>query len=508
MTIIYRCAVDGVEKLPIIHNGPFSINQMIGVKHQSWYIAINDNEVQLLSPYEAEKGETLFWKLALWGSLRDKRALNKITRLFPHKLMPFCMQRGWAFRRDIELRDASNSSQAEIEYVPSLKNSKLFHARTMTNSLVHFTVPDNVLRDLPDEMCFVRKRGGKSGLEVVAAPHITMSPGWRRYIVYSDDNFVPAAKHITISASANDAEQLKALSIFLHSSIVAYYLFFHAQEWGIFRHARWVSITEVANIPLPEMTPEQISRLAGLHSNLVSAELDMVKQVNALLASSETANFVEDAQKNLVTNFNDIHKTDKGLMLQVNRLMSEFLQNSQSRIDAEVQDAFAVAEDLSLLVQEFVSKRLLLDQPSAYDEVMRQPTKLELLEYSRELRDRLDSFLTNHKHHRVTVNYSNELVECVVEMTNSSKTIAIDEFSVRNSTLSNRKLLADLNRILRNSISQWVYIQRSLRLYDGPKVYLYKQPRTIDWTRAQAIDDAGDIIGQAIETSRGAREDN
>ena len=60
------------------------------------------------------------------------------------------------------------------------------------------------------------------------------------------------------------------------------------------------------------------------------------------------------------------------------------------------------------------------------------------------------------------------------------------------------EILSELSENLRQQVSQWVYVQRGLRLFDGPKIYLYKTPRLIDWTRTQALIDANDIIGEAL----------
>jgi hypothetical protein len=55
-------------------------------------------------------------------------------------------------------------------------------------------------------------------------------------------------------------------------------------------------------------------------------------------------------------------------------------------------------------------------------------------------------------------------------------------------------MLRSLREQLGERFSQWVYLDRSLRVFEGDAVQIYKAPRLIDWTRTQALNDADDII--------------
>ncbi len=83
-------------------------------------------------------------------------------------------------------------------------------------------------------------------------------------------------------------------------------------------------------------------------------------------------------------------------------------------------------------------------------------------------------------------------------MTNSHTPVVVDTTSVKQGDLTPSLVLSELNESLREQISQWAYVQRSLRLFDGPRIHLYKLPRLIDWTRTQAMNDAGDIIEEVL----------
>ena len=86
--------------------------------------------------------------------------------------------------------------------------------------------------------------------------------------------------------------------------------------------------------------------------------------------------------------------------------------------------------------------------------------------------------------------------------------IPITEESIKDGNLTVAKLLAKLSDSLREQVSQWVYVQRGLRLFDGSRIYIYKSPRLIDWIRTQALIDAGDIIGEAVSTGMSSYDIN
>ena len=69
-TIVYRPLNNTEEeKPPIVHYAPLSIDQVTNSRESPWAITISEQEIQTIDPYDAETGETLLWKLALWGSL-------------------------------------------------------------------------------------------------------------------------------------------------------------------------------------------------------------------------------------------------------------------------------------------------------------------------------------------------------------------------------------------------------------------------------------------------------
>jgi hypothetical protein len=74
------------ERSPIIHFGPLAANQVIfspkGNAKSAWLLTVYQDEIQTVDAEEAMKGDALTWKVALWGSYRDARALMRLQRRF------------------------------------------------------------------------------------------------------------------------------------------------------------------------------------------------------------------------------------------------------------------------------------------------------------------------------------------------------------------------------------------------------------------------------------------
>jgi hypothetical protein len=184
------------------------------------------------------------------------------------------------------------------------------------------------------------------------------------------------------------------------------------------------------------------------------------------------------------------------------------MQNQfQQHIDATIFEVFAVPSDIQTIFKEFVQYRLLLDEGAkAFDQLASLPTPEHLMAYAQELRDSLDEFVMGEAHHHVSITWTNELIECVVEITEQQAPIPVTNSNVIEGDITIASLLQEIRESIGQQFSQWSYIQRGLRLFDGPKIYLYKMARLIDWTRTQAMVDASDSIEQLVGAGIAADE--
>ena len=417
-----------------------------------WTITINENEISIIPASEAAKGETSTWKLALWGTHRDKRAIERLKRLFPTTLEQFCEKQGWGNQLP---RQGAEFCQDATKPNAQIKNKKRFDTQAFSGmrNNYRFSMPEHILQPVTED-AFIR-RGADTLYITTPAPHVIVSKGWD-FFIYSDEDFIIPPQQMGISAPKESSDALRALTVYLGSSLVRYYLFFQVPEWGIFRRRESVVVTEVRKVPTPNFTAGQI---AAFHHELVQQEKQALSQV-----------FVDT-------------------LLQA---------KMQIALDNMIFETFNIPTDIVTLVKDFVTVRLALDEgQAAMGRVTRYPNSDDLIGYANELAKSLNSFVMGSAHHDVTINKSKELIECVIEIKDDGSRRS-SSITVNDSDLLTDKLLKEIRDSAGYQFSQWVYVQRGIRLFDGSRIFIYKQPRLMNWTRTQALNDASDVISQAI----------
>ena len=453
VTMIYHQALAEQEKLPIEHYGPFAINQITKSHGKLWTITINEHEYQAVSPYEAEYGDIATWKFALWGTYRDKRAIARLRKFFPQTLGQFCReQHTWHLHEGSQLRNGMKGGNEKLTYLPELVGKKRLDTTRLNNSGYLFSIPGYTLEDIPQEECYVRDQGGYKGLLVSEPPHIIMNDAWK-YSIYSDTYFIIKPRQIGLSAPFDDADHLRALSVFLSSGFVKYYLFFQAPRWGIERDV--ITLNTVRSIPIPVLTLEQVEQLAELQKKLVSIELE------------------------------------------------QGAKYAQAYLDEQVIRILQVPENITTLVTEFLQLRSKLvggGTREAVQKAQQRPDQEALQAYAQQLTNDLDGFLDSDKtHHRVTVERSPDLFCCTVEFVRSDHafTPVVKEASSQNGHIFTR-----ISHELKEKFSQWVYVKRGLKIFGPSSVSLYKVPQLINWTRTQAMNDADDMIAEILSVAK------
>ena len=494
--LIFRPTKKGREKSDIIHYSPFEINRPIKSKNKDkpWVITVNKNEINWVSPNEIETGEALPWKLALWGSYLDKRIIERIKYAFPMTLSTFCEKKKFNFSEGPQIGKKKDGYYYEEE----LKDKKRFEIILMEQSPLKFSITSGFLKLIPESECYIRKRGGKAGLKLTKAPHIILSSSWMSFIIYSDMDFFIPPRQIGISAPEKTDENrhyLKALSVYLQSGLVAYILFFQAPEWGIFRQAKRITIHDVRNVPIPDFTPEQIRSLAYLHEEIVDAENREISRMVSSLENDPSL-FPVQSTKHVKSSFENLSASErKSLEPEIDRIRKDL----QFRIDKQVYEILNIPPDIRRVIDDFIEYRLPLDTPSKQSGLIKMPTDCQLENYARILKETIDDFLMGISFVNVKIIRSKELIECIIEVIEGKEKIpGSHHISVEQGNNTMALLMEELSGNLREQVSQWVYIRRGLRLFDGPRIHIYKTPRVIDWTATHALIDAGDIIGELI----------
>jgi hypothetical protein len=456
-TIIYHKALSNFDKPEIMHYGPFVANQVANrpwqhrKKNPTWSIIINSNEIQTVNSQEAESGNAATWKLALWGNYRDQKAIRKIKRLFKSNLFDLTQAYRWSLEVGIQLKDIrvlGESRNNEVEFAPDLENENYFDVNAMNRSKHKFSIPEGVLKTIPNQKLFIRKRGGKVGLNIIKSPHIILTS---KYAIYSEYEFIIPDPHIGISANQKNENYLRALSVFLNSSIIKYYLFFQSPSWGIDRNR--IYLKDVKNIPVCDFSLDQISSLSDLQKSLAEAE-------------------------------------------ESGKVSPDQLQNY---LDKEIGQILNLPKSLTILVSDFTQVRLTLNKGKAVIPATKQPQKKDLLDYGSCLRNALDEFTKgSNLRHRVSLTYSKQLIVCSVEFVPS---VVSFDVTVQEAQGQSSKLFAYIREKTKQRFSQWVYVQRSLRIFEYSKVYIFKSPRLIDWTRTEALNDSDDLIAEILSAN-------
>jgi len=453
ITLIYHQALAEQEKRPIEHYGPFAINQITKSSSKLWTITINEHEYQTVSPYEAALGDIAIWKFALWGTHRDKRTIARLRKYFPQTLGQLCKeQHSWYLHQGSDLRNGMLEHNEKLEFLSYLVGKKRLDTDALNKSGYLFSIPDYTLEDLPQEECFLRVQGGYKGLLVSEPPHIVMNASWK-YVIYSDEYFLVKPRQIGLSVPKEDADYLRALSVFLSSNIVRYYLFFQTPSFGIERDR--ITLHDVKSIPVPVLTSRQIVELSEVQKQLTQIEIEQGSE------------------------------------------------NAQAYLDEQIIRILHVPESITTLVTEFLELRLKLvggGTREAIQKAQQHPDQKVLQDYAQQLTSDLDGFLDSGKtHHRVVVERSPDLICCTVEFVSSEHAFTP---VVKESSSHNGHMFSRLQQALKNEFSQWVYVQRVLKMFEPSSVSLYKVPQLINWTRTQAMNDADEVIAEILSTAR------
>lgn len=449
-TLVYRIASEGIRKPPIVHYGPFAINQVptLAMGHKgrrAWVLTVYENEIQMIDHIDAEKGESETWKFALWGTYRDRKAIARLNTLFPSTLGKIVKENGWHLCVGLQLR--TKGAEDGVEYEPQLEHMKQLNAERMMKSACRLMIPPEFLEEIPEKLRYVRE-GRRHAFQIAKGPHLFLTI---KFAAYSDIDFVLRDRRIGLAVPEWHADHLRALSLMLNSSVIRYSLFFNSSAWGVF--VSQIDVGEAKAIPLPSLTASQISMLALRHRQMADTERGCG---NALLRDGNSA--------------------------------------QQAAIDEVVERVFEIPEDIGALAREFMRVRYEFNQGKVPSWAVAPPNTRDLWQYASKLAAELDRFAG--RPHLVRIDCARDFILCEVRMADRKCDPIVVELDDD---------MSDSHQKLWNELvcerSQWVYVQRSLRFFTGDKVCLMKARRLIDWTDTQAVLDSDDIISEVLAGS-------
>lgn len=439
---------------PLVANQEANKPPRPGVRRTIWTITLNRSEIRVLPRASVETGSPRPWKLAMWGSPRDRRLLEVLER----RHEPFGELEASGRIRMSEGPQLREARAAGVERLPDLPGRRTIDTGLLKEVGRIHVFPPAALAEVPRDLTHVRIGRGETTLAVCAAPHVIVHGG-RNWAVFSNDFLIVPPRQIGIAGDSGDEDLLRAIALFLSSDFAIYHQFFDSPQEGV-RNGR-ATLASLRRVPVPfgRMDASDLRVWGALHRRIV-AHADAVN--SALLrtpAHVEAASVLEREMNDLV-----FHALGLGL-------------------------------DERWLVDDLVHVRRQLSDGRVRRGAVRAPSDDELEAYADTLRVELDCFLDRALAQEHCVSYATEAGSGMIEV----RLVARGRGGVyRVDTPGLSEALRRLRRRLEGEHPQWLYFDRNLFLYDSEAWFICKPMQRFWWTRSQALSDADQLIAETL----------
>lgn len=426
----------------------------------TWNIVVNDAEIRDVPNSAATVGGGLTWKLAMWGSERDARLLERVQQNYQLGLELFCAKNKLLVGEGSQLRECSREAADLLEARPELIGRvKVDFSRLRKLGRI-FAFPPDALSRIRKEQAHVRKRGGFTGLALSEPPHLLLDAS-RRFAVFSEEYIAVPPRQVGIAGPGGTENLLRALGVYLSSDFCTYHQFLVSPKWGVDQNLADLDTLKQLPVPLGQLPSAQIKDWSDLYKEL--AALSSKRFTAVLWPHTDEDRF-------------------SALLAEINSRVFKLL---------------GLRTTERWMVEDLVHLNMGLKQGTVTHEAMRRPTEDEVGLYLATLRDCLDGFLTASRgfRHRIEAVSGTESALFSVSLQRSTtpvpvKTLAADQTEARN--------LLTLRNQLRQKHSQWLYFDRALKIYDQGTLYQFKPLQRLHWTRRQAVLDADEIIAETL----------
>jgi len=452
----------------IVTFAPFAVHQLSRYEvdsrqgKQLWSIIVNADEIREVSLIDAASGNSMPWKLAMWGSVRDKYLLKTLEKRFP-SLFEFRKKHELDIHPGLELDD--RKTNRPVEPLPAVIGKNRLDMDRLRECGRIFSFPEDALNTVKASEAYVRKGRGAIPLKICYPPHIIVDQA-RRFAVFSTEFIVVPPRQIGIAGSPSNVSLLKALALYLSSDIALYHQFLSSAFWGIERDISHKNDLEKLPIPLDDLSSHELSEWASFHDELVRA------------VSSQYQN----------TLFN-MHKE----MINVSPLLKQLNEN--------VYTLLGITESERWLIQDLLQVRKKLNEGRIDNEAIKPADEAEMRAYADALKAELDNFLENDikDQHRVTVFYSNDLAITKIEHPLKPPTGPVKVVKVVNR--ATEKEFKKIRESFLRKQGQWIYFNRNLKLFEGRTTYFAKPRERLSWLQSQALLDADEFIAEKLTIS-------
>lgn len=439
-----------VDDEPLVTFAPFVVDQLANLpckprqQLDTWNILVRAHDWREIDRREAEKGERVTWKLAMWGSDRELRLLHKLRR-FPRLLE-------WRLRAGIDepalgpqLRDGPG---AGLEFQPELVGRRRVSLKGFRSIRHVFRFSEEMLsKPLPPSSCYIPARASKKGVLVSRAPQLIVEPT-RPFAVYSETPIIAPAQRMAIHGV--DKTLLKALALFLISPFAQWHQFFASSQWGISVSTTTIDDLEQLPIPFPAEITDSVQDFAALYDKLAGVGENIFERIEPLI----------EIVQSRVLEFLDLRPHERDLL-----------------------DGF-FAGPFKCLQGKFPKDAV---DPATHEDV---------LKYCLVLRRELDEFLHERGvRHQITVALDERQACLTIEGKRTSEAI---EPTIQKSSIRQTEALKRIAGTIRHEHSQGAFFEKSISFYDRGRMLFLKPRRRIEWNVRQALLDGDDLIAELL----------
>ena len=449
----------------ILTYSPFVANQTSNApkkareQKDTWSITVNGAELREVVRSDALSGDSLSWKIAMWGSNLDSNLLRSVASRFDdletvrHRLV-FDMNQG------VELRRPGKSAV----FLEELGDKTTIAKGSLRGHRRVYSFPDGSLVKIKREEANVREGRDDLPLRVSRPPHIIVDAA-RRFAVYSDAFVAVPARQIGIAGQPEQASLLKALSLYLMSDFAVYHQFLTSPAMGI--HVARADLETLKQLPFPieAIQGSKLSRWTKLHSAIIAAE------ATARRAKGRAAGPL----------FGEGERPDT-------------IASLERELNEMVNDALGLRDSDKWLIDDLIHVRRLLIQGKVDAAATGSPSRTEVRQYCQVLKRELDSFIEVVTDERHTIDVCQERQSAMIAIHREPARPLQDSIRILPADEKDARTLRDIRKKLLRKHSQWLYFERALRRYANGSTYLFKPMQRLHWLKSQALVDAAEII--------------
>lgn len=399
-------------------------------------LVVDASDIKYVPQSEAADPNSKVWKVAMWGTMRDFNLIKFISK--NDRLYQFFDKHRWAYGNGFQLSNPCDKPDNYIRTLPNIANT----------DIVQYYTPIDATTKISDAK--FRRLGCRNAYQ---APHVLIKRGQSNkefcasYLDY-DCSFRDGVYGV---AASGKEDLLKALTGYLNSRFVTYYLFLTSASWGIEREQ--IFATEVFDIPAPIF----------LSHNEGHEEIERL--VTEIISTQSKFSFGQE----------------------------QVIFNLKKEIDKVVLKQFGLNQNHFALIDSVIDYSLDFFQEGAKSKAILPTIKAEISHYAKSACKNLSKLLVNSQTNFWATQYKiahhSPLTLIALHFNNHKESGVL----VQDETTNVSTLLRKLNNVIYDRYSESIYFRKVVKHYDSDTLFIVKPNEKRFWTEAMALEDS-DIV--------------